>query len=154
MILLLYFISGAVYTYYFHQAIPVEFYYSVLYSFVFLLSLLAFTYLFSTFFKNGAVALTIVAILYFFVFNIIDGVSQIAGVEPWFSITYAANIITLVFAGDYMGDYPHSTVIHAGRGLTITAYNPYIWEGVAIMLIYFLISAILATLIFKWKELK
>ncbi len=154
IILLLYFFSGAVYTYYFHQQIPVEYYYSVLYSFVFLLSLLAFTYLFSTFFKNGAVALTIVAILYFFVFNIIDGVSQIANIEPWFSITYAANIITLVFSGDYIGDYPHSKVLHAGRGITITTYNPYIYEGIAIMLAYLLISAILATLIFKWKELK
>ena len=154
IVLLFYLISGLLYTFYFHSTIPVEYLYSILYSFVFLVSLLAFTYLFSTFFKNGAVALTIVAILYFFVFNIIDGVSQIASVEPWFSITYAAGIITLVFQGSYMGDYPHSQVIHAGKGLTITMYSPYLWEGVAIMLGYFIISVILGTLVFQRKEMK
>ncbi len=150
IIILLYYLSGGIYVYYFHQTVPVEYFYSLLFSLVFLISLLSFTYLFSTFFKNGAVALTIVAILYFFVFNIIDGVSQIANVEPWYSITYAADIITLIF----VGDYPHSQIIHAGRKLTITTYSPYIWEGLVIMAAYFAVSAILGTMIFEKKEMK
>ncbi len=154
LIILLYYLSGGIYVYYFHSSVPTEYYYSLLYSLIFYVGLLAFTYLFSTFFKNGAIALTIVAILYFFVFNIIDGISQIASIEPWFSITYASQIITLVFMGDYMGDYEHSQVLHAGRGITLTVYQPYLWEGLAIIAAYFVVSAILGTLIFSRKEMK
>ncbi len=154
LVVLIYYLSGTVYTYYYHSTVPVEYWYSLAYALVFLVSLLALTYMFSTFFKNGAVALVIVAILYFFVFNIIDGVIQLTGIEPWFSITYAANIITLVFQGSHMGDYPHRTVLHPGNGITVTIYNPYIWEGVAIMLGYLLISAIISTVVFEKKEMK
>ncbi len=153
-IILIYYIAGAVYTYYYHSSVPVEYGYSFLYATAFLISLLAFTYMFSTFFRNGAVALVIVAILYFFVFNIIDGVIQLTGVEPWFSITYASAIITLVFQGKYMGDYQHKIVMHAGHGFTLTIYNPYLWEGLLIMLGYFIISGIVATLVFEKRELK
>ena len=154
LVLILYFISGAIYTAYFHGKVPSEYIYSVMCSFIFLLSLMAFTYLFSTFFKNGAVSITIVAIIYFFVFNIINGLSQVAGVEPWFSLTYGASIITLVLRGSYIGDYPHKQIIHAGNAMTLTVYNPYIWEGIAIMFVYFIASAILGTVIFARKEMK
>ena len=149
IILFLYYVSGLIYTYYYHQAIPVEYLYSMAYSFIFMLSLLSLTFLFSTFFKNGAVALTIVAILYFFVFNIIDAVSQIAGVEPWFSITYAASIITLAFTNNY----PHSTQ-YVRNTMTLTIYHPYVWEALVIMIVYFIFSGIVAMWIFNHKELK
>ena len=154
LIVLMYYLSGAVYVFYYHQTVPVEYYYSLAYSLIFLLSLLSLTYMFSTFFKSGAVAFAIVTFLYFLVFNIIDGLSQIAGIEPWFSITYAASIITLVFSGKYMGDYTHSQVIHAGRGITITIYQPYLWEGVAIMLAYLVIASLIGTIVFQKKEMK
>ncbi len=152
--ILIYFLSGGIYVYYFHSSVPVEYYYSLAYALIFYVALLALTYLFSTFFKSGSVSLAIVAILYFFVFNIIGAISQFAGVEPWFSITYASQIITLVLEGEYMGDYEHTQVIPVGRGTTITIYQPYIWEGLAIMAAYFVISAILGTLIFARKEMK
>ncbi len=153
IILFLYYLVGAIYVYWFHTTIPIEFLFSLLYALIFLLSLLSLTYFFSTLFRNGAIALTIVAILYFFVFNIINGISELAGVEPWYSITYAASIITLVFAGKYMGDYHHLTVAHRGV-VTISVYMPYLWEGVVIMVAYFLISAALAMVIFGRKEMK
>ena len=154
LIILLYFLFGGIYVYYHHSSVPPEYYYSLLYSLTFYAALLALTYLFSTFFKSGLVAVTIVAILYFFVFSIIDSISMIASVEPWFSITYASQIIKLVFVGDYMGDYPHSQVEHIGPQMTTTFYLPYIWEGLAIMAAYFVISAILGTLIFARTEMK
>ncbi len=153
IILLLYYFVGAIYVYWFHTEIPVEYLFSLLYAFIFLISLLSLTYFFSTLFRNGAIALTIVAILYFFVFNIVNGISQLAGVEPWYSITYAADIITLVFEGKYMGDYSHLTVMHRG-GITLSIYLPYLWEGVVIMVAYFIVSAVLAMFIFGRKEMK
>ncbi len=152
LIVSIYYIAGTAYTYYFHNSVPIELGYSYLYALLFLASLMWFTYLFSSFFKSGAVALTVVAILYFFVFNIVDGVSQIAGVEPWFSITYASAILTLVFEGQHMGDYAHSQTL--GHGLSITIYHPYLWEGCVIMLSYLLISAVLTMVIFNRREMK
>ncbi len=154
IVILTYWLVAMINIFYYYKEIPEALWYSFGISFLFLISIMALTYLFSTLFKNGTVAIAIVAIIYFFVFNIINSISMLTGMEPWFSITYGASIMTLVFQGNYIGDYPHKEVLQAGQNFTITLYNPYIWEGVAIMLAYFIVSAILATIIFHYKELK
>ena len=140
--------------YYYYKEISIALWYSFGLSFLFLLSLLALTYLFSSLLNNGTVAIVLVAIIYFFVFNIVDSISMLTGVEPWYSITYGASILTLVFEGNYIGDYPTKQVMQAGPHFTITIFNPTINEGIAIMLAYFIISSILATVIFHYKEMK
>ncbi len=140
--------------YYYYSQIPEALWYSFGISFLFLLSLLSLTYLFSTLMKNGTVAIVLVAIMYLFVFNIVDSISMLTGIEPWFSITYGASILTLVFEGNYIGDYPTKETIHAGPHFTITIYNPTIQEGVIILVAYFVVSAILSTVIFHYKEMK
>lgn len=140
--------------YYYYKEINSALLYSFSISFLFLLSLLALTYLFSSLLNNGTVAIVLVAIIYFFVFSIVDSISMLTGIEPWYSITYGASILTLVFEGNYIGDYPTKQVIQVGPNFTITTFNPTINEGIAIMLAYFIISAILATIIFHYKEMK
>jgi len=140
--------------YYYYNEINSALLYSFGLSFLFLLSLLALTYLFSSLLNNGTVAIVLVAIIYFFVFNIVDSISMLTGIEPWYSITYGASILTLVFEGNYIGDYPTKQVLQAGPHFTVTIFNPTINEGIAIMLGYFIVSAVLATIIFHYKEMK
>ena len=154
IVVLSYWLIAIVDIFYYYSSIPDAVWYSLLLSLLFLISLLSLTYLFSSLFKNGAIAITIVAIIYFFVFNIVNSISMLSGVEPWFSITYGASIITLVFKGNYIGDYTHKQVLHVGRHMSFTTYAPYIWEGILIMVLYFVISAILASIIFHYKEMK
>lgn len=154
IVVLSYWVIAIVDIFYYYSTIPNAVWYSLSLSILFLISLLSLTYLFSSLFKSGAIAITIVAIIYFFVFNIVDSISMLSGVEPWFSITYGASVITLVFDGNYIGDYTHKQVMQAGKHMNFTTYNPYIWEGIAIMVLYFVISAILASIIFRYKEMK
>ena len=154
IVILSYWLIAIIDIFYYYSTIPDAVWFSLSLSLLFLVSLLSLTYLFSSLFKSGAIAITIVAIIYFFVFNIVDSISMLSGVEPWFSITYGASVITLVFEGNYIGDYVHKQVMPVGRQMSLTTYYPYLWEGVVIMIGYFVVSAILATVIFNRKEMK
>ncbi len=154
IVMLTYWIILIVDVYYYYGKLPEAMWYSFGISFLFLLSLQSLTYLFSTMLKNGTVAIVLVAIIYFFVFSIIDSVSMLTGFEPWYSITYGASILTLVFQGNYIGDYPTKQVLHAGPNFTITIFNPTINEGILILIVYFIVSAVLGTVLFHYKEMK
>ena len=150
LILLLYWGMAILHTLYYFSEIPVEALYSVALTLLFLASILSLTYLFSALFKNGTVATVMVAILYFFAFSIINSIAMFAGVEPWFSITYASAILTAVLQKPYP---PHKTVIDAGV-MKVTAYTPTLKEGILILLAYFVISIALTLIIMRYKEMK
>jgi hypothetical protein len=94
----------------------------------------------------------VVAVLFIFAFSILqDLVSGLVKIEPWFIISYASPVI----------GYPFLPVIPAhmvqmpvgGPGSpTITIFNPTYVEGVAIMLGYFLVTAVLGLLLFEREE--
>jgi len=137
-------------TYYYFGEITTEMWHSLALSILYLLSLLSLTFMFSSFFKSSAVAITITAILYFFVFGIIESIGMFTGIEPWFSITYSSSVITNVLKDPY----PPRMQELSQAGIKITIFNPPIDVGVAIMIGYFIISAILATLVITYKEVK
>ena len=137
-------------TYYYFGEITKEMWQSLGLSLLYLLSLLSLTYMFSSFFKSSAVAITIVAILYFFVFGIIESIGMFTGIEPWFSITYSSSVITNILKNPYP---PHIQEISQG-GLKITIFNPPVNTGIAIMLGYFIVSAIIATIVITYREMK
>jgi ABC-2 type transport system permease protein len=135
--------------YYFGADVPVQFFESVLLTWLYLISVLGFTFFFSALFKSSAIAILVTVILFLFGFNIIDLVaSTFAHVEPWFLLTYGAAIISNVFIVPYP---PHVTTIDAGP-LSITTYAATIPEGIAIMAIYFLVTVILGLVLFERKE--
>ncbi len=137
-------------TYYYFGEITEEMWKSLGLSLLYLLSLLSLTYMFSSFFRSSAVAITIVAILYIFIFGIIESIGMFTGIEPWFSITYSSNIITNVLKNPYP---PHMQEITQG-GLKITIFNPTLEIGIAIMVGYFIISSIVATIVITYREMK
>jgi ABC-2 type transport system permease protein len=84
--------------YYFGLNVPSQFVESVLFTWLYLIAVLGFTFLFSALFKSSAIAILTTVILFLFAFGIINVVvSNFAHIEPWFLITYAAGIITNVF---------------------------------------------------------
>lgn len=137
-------------TYYYFSEITPEMWQSLALSVLYLLSLLSLTFMFSSFFKSSAVAITIVAILYFFVFGIIESIGMFTGIEPWFSITYSSSVITNVLKNPY----PPRMQEISQAGIKITIFNPPVDVGIAIMIGYFIISAIIATVVITYRELK
>ncbi|XES77223.1 MAG: ABC transporter permease [Candidatus Bathyarchaeia archaeon] len=135
--------------FYFGFDIPVQFWESLLFTWIYLVSVLGFTFFFSALFKSSSIAILTTVILFLFAFNIIELVVTVfAQVEPWFILTYGAGIISNVFSVPYP---PHITVIDAGP-LNITTFVATIPEGIAIMSAYFLVTFILGLLLFQRKE--
>lgn len=140
--------------YYFGAEIPSQFGESVLFAFIYLVSVLGFTFFFSSLFKSTTYSLVITAILFLFVFNLISElVSGLVTIEPWFILTYGAGIIGNVLSQQYP---QHVTTGHFGPpgsgGVTLTTYVATIPEGLWIIGVYFVVTAVLGLLLFERKE--
>ena len=147
IVLGVYWVVGFATTLAYYGNIPGEFFESFSLNVLFLMSIMALSYFFSALFKTGTTSIVFTAVMYFFVFSIIETVAMFSGVEPWFSISYASNVINLVFAQDYS----HTAVIGARR-MNMYVFNPYIWEGTIIMLGYLAVSLLLGVWIFIRKD--
>ena len=150
--------------FYFGANIPYEFAESLLFSWIYLISVLGFTFFFSSLFKSTSYSILVTAILFLFAFTVVqDVVSSLAQIEPWFIITYGASIIGNVLTPT---GYPaHKVITHGfgggfggGGGSTnpnapaFTTFNATIPEGLAIMLIYFAVTSVLGLVLFERKE--
>jgi ABC-2 type transport system permease protein len=134
-------------------AFTVAFAESLILAIVYLLALLGATFMFSSMFKTSTYAVLVVAVLFIFGFSILQElVSALVKIEPWFIITYADSVIGYPFLSSLP---PHITQIMAGprgNGPTLTTYNPTYAEGIAVMLGYFGVTAILGLLLFEREE--
>jgi ABC-2 type transport system permease protein len=112
---------------------------------VYLLALLGATFLFSSLFKTSVYAVLVVAVMFLFGFNLIDGIVQsVAGYEPWYSISYGARIIGYPLTG-----VPAHVSVGAFGG---KAFNPTYVEGLAICLGYILFTSIAGLFLFEREE--
>jgi ABC-2 type transport system permease protein len=131
---------------YFGASIPYQFVESFLLTLVYILPILGITFFFSSLFKNNSYSILVSAILLLFGFSVIlELVTFIAKVEPWFILTYGEGIIGNVLSPT---GYPtHHVVTIAG-----TMYSATIPEGLAIMLIYFAVTTLLGLVLFEREE--
>jgi len=135
--------------YYFGLNVPYQFAESVLFTWLYLISVLGFTFFFSALFKSSAMSILVTVILFLFVFNIVNlVVSSFAQVEPWFILTYGSAIISSVFQVPYP---PHTTTLQAGP-MSFTTYAASIPEGIVIMAAYFAVTIVLGLVLFERKE--
>ncbi|MDI9644884.1 MAG: ABC transporter permease [Candidatus Verstraetearchaeota archaeon] len=136
--------------YYFWLEVPYQFGLSMVFSVLYLMAILGVTFLLSSVFKSSSVSILVTAILFIFAFSLIQTlVSNLAGMEPWFMLTYGAEIIGNVLKDPYPS---HIVEIPIGPNLRFTVYNATIFEGVIIMGAYFVVCAILGLLIFERRD--
>ena len=143
-------------TYYFGFNIPYQFGESVVFAWFYLIAVLGFTFFFSSLFKSTSYSILVTAILFLFAFTLVETlVSALAQIEPWFILTYGSEIIGNVLQATYP-QHITSQPGPFGRGgpeaRTFTTYNVTIPEGLAIIGIYFLVTAALGLLLFERKE--
>jgi len=74
-------------------------------------------------------------------------VEVLVKIEPWFLITYGAQIVT----NTLIDPYPTTSTQGFGPN-AFTSYAATIPEGIAILSAYFLVTAVLGLLIFERKE--
>ena len=134
--------------YYFPGSIPNEFLQALLYAWIYLVAALSLAFAFSSLFKSSSIAIFMSVILLLIAFPIVDLVSSaFANVEPWFSITYGAEIVTQV-----LNKGP--TALTGGPGARVVGglFVPTIPEGLEILGAYFIIAAVLGLWLFQHKE--
>ena len=146
--------------FYFPGAIPWEFEQSLLFAWMYLVAALSLTFAFSSLFKSSSISILMSVILLLFVFGVIDDVAMfVAGIEPWFSITYGAGILTSIFSNPYPAHVVTQSLGSALGGqnrtsarFVLTTYNATVPEGMVILVIYFLVMAVIGLWIFERKE--
>jgi ABC-2 type transport system permease protein len=141
--------------YYFpSDPLPWGFIQSLIFAWVYLLAALALAFAFSSLFKSSSISILMSVILLLFVFNVVDTVASIVvGIEPWFSITYGAGIVSNILQEPYpLNHVSQSVPIGGGRLFRIDSYNATVPEGMAILLIYFAVMALLGLWLFQRKE--
>jgi len=135
------------------SAVPYQFIWSFLYAWFYLAAVMGLTFFFSSLFKSSSISILVTVILLLFGFTLIQGlISDFANFEPWFILTYGAGIIVNVLSPTYP---PHSitaTTVIRHVSVTTTTFNASIPEGLAIMGIYFIVTAILGLILFERKE--
>ncbi len=135
--------------YYFGGDIPPQFGLSLLFSILYLMAVLGLTFFFSSLFKSSAMSILVTAILFLFAFSTIQLIlNNLLGVEPWFIITYGAGIIGNVLSETY----PTTQSVRGIGGRDGSIYAVTIPEGIAILLAYFIVTAILGLLLFERRE--
>ena len=135
--------------YFFGTLVPYQFAESIILAWINLAVILTLAFMFSSLFKTSAISILMTVILLLFVFNILDTVvATIAGVEPWFSITYAGGIVSNIL----QDPYPAAKTTLGGGGFSITGFNASIPEGLAIMAVYFAVTALLGLILFERKQ--
>ena len=123
---------------------------------VYLLALLGATFLFSSLFKTSTYATLVVAVLFLFGFTLLqDLVEGLAHLTPWFIISYSNTIIGGIFNTSCTTSPGEHTCYSPGPGgstFAVHVNNASIPEGVAIMLGYFVVTAIIGLLLFEREE--
>src|SRR5207245_7793346 len=119
--------------YYFGLNVPYQLWDSLLFALLYLIAVLGFTFFFSSLFKSTSMSILVTAILFLFAFTLIQTlVEGLVKIEPWFLITYGAEIITNVLADPYL-----TTTTQHFRPNAFTSYTATIPAGIAILLTSF-----------------
>jgi ABC-2 type transport system permease protein len=138
--------------YYFGANVPIQFGQSLLYAWFYLAAVMGFTFFFSSLFKSSSMSILVTAILFLFVFTLIEEiVASLVNIEPWFIITYGAGVIGNILTVPY--PQPIVTQTFGGqRTISLTTYNATVPEGLAIIALYFIVTAAIGLLLFERKE--
>jgi len=144
---------------YYFPSVPSEFGLSLLFAWFYLIAVLGFTFFFSSLFKSSSMSIIVTAILFLFAFNIIQlFVANFAQIEPWFMLSYGAQIIGNILTVPYPQHQVVTTFGLGGEsgaglgGISMTTFNAQIPVGLAIIGIYFIVTAILGLVLFERKE--
>jgi ABC-2 type transport system permease protein len=138
---------------YYFPSVPSEFGLSLLFAWFYLVAVLGFTFFFSSLFKSSSMSILVTLILFLFAFNIIQlFVANFAQVEPWFLLTYGAQIIGNILTVPYPPPSSVTSFGPGGNGFTLTTFNATVAEGLAIIGLYFIITTVLGLLLFERKE--
>jgi ABC-type transport system involved in multi-copper enzyme maturation permease subunit len=145
-------IANGVY-YFGSSGLPYQFGLSLLFAWFYLAAVLGLTFLFSSMFKSSSISILVTVILLLFGFTLIQTlVSDLVGIEPWFVLTYGSGIIGNVLNATYPPAKIVTSTTFGPSTITTTTFAASVPQGLAIIGLYFIITAILGLILFERKE--
>jgi len=117
------------------------------------LAFVGFAFLLSSMFRRPTISTIVVLLLLILAFPLVTSLLTSFGIEPWFMINYGAAAIAQVLAPQaHSGSIPTDI----GRNMTVLThfFNPYVWQGVLILVGYLVLSLGASIAIYDRKELK
>src|SRR5260370_33046641 len=97
--------------YYFGANIPYQYGESLIFSVLYLIAVLGFTFFFSSLFKSTSMSILVTAILFLFPFTLIQSLAEVlVKLEAWCLITYGAPIISNDLTDPYLPPAPQGFV--------------------------------------------
>ena len=139
----------------FGSGLPYQFAESLLFAWFYLAAVMGLAFFFSSLFKSSSISILVTVILLLFGFSLIETlISDFVGIEPWFILTYGAGIIGNILQSPYPLAKVVSTVPigRSGRTFSTTTFAASVPQGLAIIGIYFIVTAVLGLLLFERKE--
>ena len=138
---------------YFGLNVPGAFFESALFDWLYLWAVLGFCFFISSAFKSGAYSILVCAVFLLFGFTLIEGlVEALAGIEPWFVLSYGSEIVGNVLQANYPAHVTTNTEMFGSHLVTVTTYNVGVVEGLVIIGAYFVVTAVLGLFLFERKE--
>ena len=152
LIILVYYLFAAVGSLYFFSSIPLAFASSIGLAAVFIASVLAFAFFMSSLFNNPQTSTMAVVILLVIVLLVLSSIlPALANLEPWFLINYGGQVVYNVFSTNFV-HFSSITVPVKGGSYKISQYQPYLLEGIEIMLGYLVVFLAAALYTYKYKQ--
>ena len=145
-------IANGVY-YFGSSGLPYQFVESLLFAWFYLAAVLGLAFFFSSLFKSSSMSILVTVILLLFGFTLISTlVSDLVGIEPWFILTYGSGIIGNILQSPYPLPKVTTSSTFGPRTITTTTFAASVPQGLAIIGIYFIVTAVLGLLLFERKE--
>ncbi|MCL5009649.1 MAG: ABC transporter permease [Candidatus Parvarchaeota archaeon] len=152
IIVLVYYIFAAGGSIYFFSSIPLVFASSIGLAAVFIASVLAFAFFMSSLFNNPQTSTMAVVILLVIALPILSNLlPALANIEPWFLINYGGQVVYNIFSNNFM-HFSSSTIPTKAGKYTVSQYQPYLLEGIEIMLGYLIVFLVAALYTYNYKQ--
>jgi ABC-2 type transport system permease protein len=151
---LVYYAIGAATVFAFFGTVPLDTLLSIAAAGLFGLAALAIAFFFSSFFRTPAVGIVAAFLILLLAFPVLTLVGTFGGFEPWFSLDWGATVVTVILSSGFV----HEQIVHVrprdGVAITLYTFQPYFWEGLAIMAGYFAVFFGLTTAVYASREVK
>jgi ABC-type transport system involved in multi-copper enzyme maturation permease subunit len=115
---------------------------------IFTLAALSVAFCISAFLRSPAAGVLTTILALYVGFTTLQSTVELAGYEPWWSLTYAGNAMAAVLDTDFV----HEATIPVGSGQYTTQWLAPTVEGTMIMSVYLVVSFVLSLYLYSRKE--
>ncbi len=115
---------------------------------IFALAALSVAFCVSAFVRTPSAGVLVTVLALYVGFTTLQAVVELAGVEPWFSLTYAGGAMAAVLDTDFV----HLQAVPLGEDQYYTLWSATVSEGLAIMLAYVAIFLPVSAYLYQRKE--